>query len=121
MQTPHVKRALFLGLLVIFYFSCSFLFAAGDPSIKGVTAHRGNSWDFPENTIPAFESAIKLGVDWAELDIHRTRDGKLVVIHDKSTGRVGDKNLEVARSTYEELLSVDVATEFRTAKGRTAE
>src|SRR5690606_21628017 len=121
MQAPYVNRASILALSMIFYFSCSVLLAMGEPGIKGVTAHRGNSWDFPENTIPAFESAIKLGVDWAELDIYQTKDGKLVVIHDKNTGRVGDKNLEVASSTYEELLSVDVATEFRTAKGRTAE
>ena len=121
MQTPHVNRALLLGLLAIFHFSCFLLLAAEDPRVKGVTAHRGNSWDFPENTIPAFESAIKLGVDWAELDVHRTGDGKLVVIHDKTTGRVGDKDIEIATSTYAELLSVDVATGFRKTKGRTVE
>ena len=121
MQTPPVSRASLLVPVAICFFFCSFSFAAEKPSLKGVTAHRGNSWDFPENTIPAFESAVKLGVDWAELDVHRTKDGKLVVIHDKTTGRVGDKNLEVAGSNYDELLSVDVATGFRTAKGRTGE
>lgn len=108
-------------LFILLLFSCSISYAAHEPRLKGVTAHRGNSWDFPENTIPAFESAIELGVDWAELDIHRTKDGKLVVVHDTTTGRVGDKDLEVASSTYEELRSVDVATEFRRVKGRTTE
>ena len=87
---------------------------------NGVTAHRGNSGEYPENTIPAFESGIEVGADWIELDIFRTTDGKLVVIHDRTTERVGDKNLNVAESTYEELLTVDVATEFRRRHGKTA-
>jgi glycerophosphoryl diester phosphodiesterase len=86
---------------------------------NGVTAHRGNSGEYPENTILAFESGIEVGADWIELDIFRTTDGKLVVIHDRTTERVGDKNLNVAQSTYEELLTVDVATEFRRRHGKT--
>lgn len=69
----------------------------------------------------SFQKCDQLGVDWAELDIHRPKDGKLVVIHDKNTGKVGDKGLMVANATYEELLSVDVAKEFTTTKGRTVE
>lgn len=80
---------------------------------NGVTAHRGNSTKFPENTLPAFESALNLGVDWIELDIQQTRDGKLVSIHDKTTGRVGDFELEVAEVDYDELKKVDVAFQFR--------
>jgi glycerophosphoryl diester phosphodiesterase len=84
----------------------------------GVTAHRGNSGSYPENTLPAFASAIALGVDWMECDIFKTKDGKIVVIHDAGTGRMGDMNLLVAESTYEELLRVDVATEFRQKHGK---
>ncbi|QDV53337.1 glycerophosphodiester phosphodiesterase [Gimesia fumaroli] len=80
---------------------------------NGVTAHRGNSSEFPENTLPAFESGIAVGADWLELDIFLTKDGKLVVTHDKTTQRVGDKNLTVADSTYAKLKTVDVATDFR--------
>lgn len=80
---------------------------------NGVTAHRGNSSEFPENTLPAFESGIEIEADWIELDIFTTKDGKLVVIHDRTTQRVGDKNLVVPDSTYNQLLTVDVATDFR--------
>ena len=45
---------------------------------NGVTAHRGNSGEFAENTWPAFRSAIDLGVDWIELDIFRTSDGRRI-------------------------------------------
>ena len=88
---------------------------------NGVTAHRGNSSDFPENTIPAFQSGIDAGADWIELDILRTRDRKLVVIHDRTTKRVGDDDLVVAESTYEELAKVDVATDFRRRTKKNAE
>lgn len=86
---------------------------------NGITAHRGNSGEYPENTMPAFESGIRVGADWIELDIFRTADGKLVVIHDRTTERVGDKNLNVAQSNYEELLTVDVATDFRHRHAKT--
>lgn len=80
---------------------------------NGVTAHRGNSSEFPENTIPAFRSGIEVGADWVELDILKTADNKLVVIHDRTTRRVGDRDLDVVQSSYGDLLAVDVATEFR--------
>ncbi len=80
---------------------------------NGVTAHRGNSGEFPENTIPAFKSGIEAGADWIELDVFKTADDKLVVIHDRTTKRVGDKDLDVVQSSYDELLTVDVASEFR--------
>jgi glycerophosphoryl diester phosphodiesterase len=48
-----------------------------------VIAHRGASAELPENTLPAFERAIELGADFVELDVHATRDGTLVVTHDR--------------------------------------
>lgn len=51
-----------------------------------VIAHRGASWDEPENTLPAFERAIVLGADYVEFDVHATRDGELVVCHDPPRG-----------------------------------
>ncbi len=113
-----MRRAAFFRLLTILLLTSANGAVAAPPSCSdflhnGVTAHRGNSGEYPENTIPAFQSAIELGADWIELDIFCTRDGKLVVIHDRTTGRVGDRNLIVPDSTYEELLAVDVATGFR--------
>ena len=55
---------------------------------NGVTAHRGNAGEFPENTMPAFESALKLGADWIELDVHQTTDGVIVVTHDADLKRI---------------------------------
>jgi glycerophosphoryl diester phosphodiesterase len=47
-----------------------------------VIAHRGASWDEPENTIAAFRRAIELSADYIELDVHGASDGTLVVGHD---------------------------------------
>ena len=46
-------------------------------------AHRGASWDEPENTLPAFRRAIELGADYVEFDVHPMKDGRLVVVHDR--------------------------------------
>jgi glycerophosphoryl diester phosphodiesterase len=84
-----------------------------NPSHRGITAHRGNSGMFPENTLPAFENAIELGVDWIELDLFLTKDQQLVVIHDQTTERTGNRALDVTKSTLQEIQSVDVANDFR--------
>ena len=47
-----------------------------------VIAHRGASWEEPENTVSAFRRAIELGADYIELDVHAASDGTLVVVHD---------------------------------------
>jgi glycerophosphoryl diester phosphodiesterase len=47
-----------------------------------LVAHRGNAAEFPENTLPAFLSALELGVRFLELDVQLSRDGIPVVIHD---------------------------------------
>ena len=88
---------------------------------NGVTAHRGNSGEFAENTWPAFQRAIELGVDWIELDIFRTRDGQLVVSHDRTLKRVSDMDLDVPSHTYDELLKADVATDFRRRTGQSVD
>lgn len=59
-----------------------------------VIAHRGASWDLPENTLPAFARAIEVGADFVELDVHAARDGSLVVCHDPPRG--GEPRLEEA-------------------------
>lgn len=59
-----------------------------------VIAHRGASWDLPENTLPAFERAIEMEADYVELDVHATSDGALVVCHDPPRG--GEPRLEEA-------------------------
>lgn len=58
-----------------------------------VIAHRGASWDEPENTLPAFRRAIEVGADYVEFDVHATRDGMRTIQHvgfGVSVRRAGD-------------------------------
>ena len=61
-----------------------------------VIAHRGASWELPENTLPAFERAIELGADYVELDVHATAAGALVVTHDRPARGTAYPTLEQA-------------------------
>ena len=54
---------------------------------KGICAHRGASDTHPENTIPAFREAIRLGAQMIEFDVALSKDGKLVLLHDNTLDR----------------------------------
>lgn len=84
---------------------------------NGITAHRGNSADFPENTLPAFADVIACGADWIELDAHLTADGHVVVSHDATTGRTADRDLRLAHATLDELRGLDMSSSRRAANG----
>lgn len=66
-------------------------------------AHRGASSIYPENTILAFKEAIKLGCDGIELDVHKSKDNVLVVIHDENIKRTHKGKGLVKDYTLEEL------------------
>jgi glycerophosphoryl diester phosphodiesterase len=79
-----------------------------------IIAHRGNSSEAPENTIPAFRSAVALKVDFVELDYHTTADGIPLVIHDKTLERttnaaavLGVAKPAVAKYKLAELSGLD--------------
>lgn len=73
-------------------------------------AHRGVSSLAPENTRASFALAREKGIPGIELDVHLTSDGKLAVIHDHNTSRVAGASLEIERSTWKELSSVDIGS-----------
>ncbi|MDE5946439.1 MAG: hypothetical protein K2G63_03910, partial [Oscillospiraceae bacterium] len=77
-----------------------------------VTAHRGFSSKAPENTEPAFQYAFEIGADFIELDVQLSKDGKIIVFHDKNLSRItGIKEL-VKNKTYKELLELDFGKWF---------
>ena len=55
-----------------------------------IFAHRGSSGTHPENTLPAFAEAVRIGADGIELDVHLTKDEQIVVIHDEEVDRTKD-------------------------------
>ena len=77
-----------------------------------IIAHRGASGYAPENTLKAFELAVKMGARDFEFDIHRTKDGILVVHHDFDLNRTAAKKAKIAELTYSELKTINVAAHF---------
>ena len=69
-------------------------------------AHRGLSGLIAENTVPAFEAAGKASYYGIETDVHVTRDGKIIVVHDDDLRRVADLDLVVEENTFETLRAV---------------
>ncbi len=103
------------GTLVLGY-----LFGSGamNPQIEyirtlEVTAHRGASYTYPENTMPAFEGAVELGADWIELDVQQTADGVIIVSHDTNLKRVTGENIVVWDATYDEIKDLNAGYFFR--------
>lgn len=71
-----------------------------------VIAHRGASGVLPENTLPAFALAIEQRADMIETDLHRTRDGAIVITHDEDLAGLGGRG-EIADATLAALRSLD--------------
>lgn len=67
-------------------------------------AHRGYSDLYPENTMLAFKEAINKGFDGIETDVHKTKDGYLVLCHDEKINRTSDGKGYIKDMTYQELL-----------------
>lgn len=77
-----------------------------------IWAHRGASALAPENTMAAFVKAYELGADGIELDIHRTADGVLVVMHDEQVSRTTTGRGYLHSGTYAWVQSLDAGVRF---------
>ncbi len=78
-------------------------------------AHRGASAYAPENTLSALRAAIELGCDLAEVDVQRTRDGVLVLVHDTDLARTTGCRRQVGDLTHRELERLDAGAWFSPA------
>jgi glycerophosphoryl diester phosphodiesterase len=105
-----------LALLVI---GCNWLEVTDSPASRKavVIAHRGASSTAPEHTISAYDRAISAGADYLELDVQRTKDGVLVVVHDVTLDRTArgssaDCSGRVMDKTIAQIESCDVGAWF---------
>ena len=77
-----------------------------DPNVEFV-AHRGESYDAPENTLAAFRLAWERKVSTIELDVYQTKDGQLIVTHDADTKKTTGVSKVIKDSTLDELRQLD--------------
>ncbi len=82
------------------------------PSPLGACAHRGDSKVAPENTIPAFVSAVEKGAAMIEFDVAFTRDDRLVIMHDATVDRTTDGKGKVCDLTFEQVRALDAGSWF---------
>ena len=73
-----------------------------------VISHRGDWRNYPENSIPAIESVIRMGVDMMELDVKMTKDSVLVLCHDKTINRTTNGKGKVSDMTYDSLMTFNL-------------
>lgn len=73
-------------------------------------AHRGASGYAPENTIAAFDKAVEMKADYIEIDVQRSKDGELVLIHDTTVDRTTDGTGKVGDLTFDELRNLDAGS-----------
>ena len=113
------KRIIALSIVVVIGVNFAYNFAdrrgvlhmgLGNP--VEVTAHRGYSAAYPENTIPAFKGAIQVGADWAELDVQQTADGEVIVMHDSNLKQTTGLDKEVWQVTWDEIKGLDNGSWF---------
>lgn len=87
--------------------------SAGETGVvQHVIAHRGSSVDRPENTLAAARRAIEAGATAIEIDVRTTRDGHLVVLHDKTVDRTTNGTGDVGRMTLAEIQRLDAGSWF---------
>ncbi len=113
------KRIIALSIVVVIGVNFAYNFAdrrgvlhMGLDNPVEVTAHRGYSAVYPENTIPAFKGAIQVGADWAELDVQQTADGEVIVMHDSNLKRTTGLDKEVWQVTWDEIKDLDNGSWF---------
>ncbi|SER56370.1 glycerophosphoryl diester phosphodiesterase [Gracilibacillus ureilyticus] len=78
-----------------------------------IYGHRGSKGNYPENTLLSFQAAIDEGVDGLELDVHMTRDGEIVVIHDETLERTTDGNGNIKDLTLDEIKQYSAGIKFQ--------
>ena len=121
MVTSYIKNVAFVFCIAFLVNSCTqqqafdtrtdkILHEINDPNSDYivVASHRGDWRNYPENSIPAIESVIRMGVDIMELDVKMTKDSVLILMHDKTIDRMTNGKGRVCDITYDSLMTFNM-------------
>lgn len=89
------------------------------PKATEAIAHQGGADLWPSATMIAYHNAVKLGVDVLEMDIHITKDGQLVLMHDGTVDRTTNGKGDIESMTLAEIKSLDAGYRFTLDEGKT--
>jgi glycerophosphoryl diester phosphodiesterase len=91
--------------IILVYLLCP-LYLTAQPSKVQVAAHRGDWRNYADNCIEGIESCIRMGVDIVEIDIAKTKDGQLILMHDRTIDRTTNGEGKVSDFTLEEIKTL---------------
>ena len=127
-QKTNIKQFKYKKTLLSFMFGSLFIIGSvnivntyfmvnifKNPLVKNVVtidAHRGDSKNAPENTIPAFKKAYEKKADTIEIDVRLTKDKELVVVHDENLKRLTGANKNVSQMTLSQIKELDFGSHF---------
>jgi glycerophosphoryl diester phosphodiesterase len=120
---PFSRKNLWFGIIILFIFFSYIMFNFGPVEERPnhtffqsdrplVIAHQGGELLAPSNTMTAFKQAVDLGVDVLEFDIHITKDGHLVTIHDPTVNRTTNGKGPVHTLTLTDIQKLDAGYHF---------
>jgi glycerophosphoryl diester phosphodiesterase len=123
MKSPYLKMGRVFLVLILLWMGATMSCATDRTDIQGelqwtgkfpvlVIGHRGFSAAAPENTQASFKKAMEVGADMIELDVHLSKDGQVVVIHDDTLNRTTNGKGKVAHYTLRELKQLDAGSWF---------
>ncbi len=118
-RSRHIARPAILAMAVLLLIACGAMgFVASRLNLEAavsVTAHRGASIAAPENTMAAFRTAMDAGATFIELDVQRTRDGQIAVLHDGDLMRLAGDPRKLAELNTTELATIDIGRKYDAA------
>src|SRR5262245_31253898 len=99
-----------MGILKLLCLAVPFAMLATRLNAVEIIGHRGAAYDAPENTMASFKTAWSQNADAIETDLWLSKDGKIVIMHDGDTKRMGGSGStnKIATQTWEQLQKVDV-------------
>lgn len=109
-----VLLLLTLSIFLFIPYHLNLMSSAIDVNLKqsAIIAHRGASAYAPENTMAAIELAMQSKANMIEIDLHMSKDGELVVIHDKTVDRTTNGTGKISEMTWEEIKKLDAGSWF---------
>jgi len=112
---PMARRVILASLALLALSLAGAWFVASRLDLErvvAVTAHRGAKVSNPENTLASFKAAMEAGANYIELDVQRTKDGQIVVLHDADFMRMGSDPRKIAALTGAEVATIDIGRKY---------